>query len=132
MRLLKTFVVLALVAAAAWWLRGEPTSPALAPGTTMSAPASGLPAFLPPEAQRVVGLIARGGPFPYRRDGIVFQNREGRLPSAPRGTYHEYTVPTPGASDRGARRIITAGQPPAAYWYTDDHYRTFRRFEVTR
>lgn len=132
MRLLKTFVVLALIAAAAWWFRGEPTLPAPAPDATISAPASGLPAFLPPEAQRVVGLIARGGPFPYRRDGIVFQNREGRLPSAPRGTYHEYTVPTPGASDRGARRIITAGQPPSAYWYTDDHYRTFRRFEVTR
>ena len=89
------------------------------------------PEFLPPEAHDVLGRIARGGPFEYRQDGGVFQNRERRLPSRPRGYYREYTVETPGSGDRGARRIITGGAPPREYWYTDDHYRSFRPFEVS-
>lgn len=80
---------------------------------------------MPHEVQQTLGLIKRGGPFPYARDGIVFQNREHRLPPRPRGYYHEYTVPTPGLSSRGARRIIS-GQP-GEYYYTPDHYRTFWR-----
>ncbi len=82
-------------------------------------------ADLPPEAHTTLRLIDQGGPFPYRRDGVVFGNYERRLPMRPRGYYHEYTVPTPGARDRGARRII-AGNDGERY-YTDDHYRTFRR-----
>jgi guanyl-specific ribonuclease Sa len=89
------------------------------------------PGFLPPEAHDVLERIARGGPYEYRQDGNVFQNRERRLPSQPRGYYHEYTVETPGSRDRGARRIITGGEPPREYWYTDDHYRSFQRFEVS-
>ena len=69
---------------------------------------------------------------PHRRkDGSTFGNFEKRLPHKPRGYYHEYTVPTPGARDRGARRII-AGSPPESsgeYYYTDDHYRSFRRIK---
>lgn len=84
---------------------------------------------LPPEALATLQLIDRGGPFPYRKDGTVFQNRERLLPDQPRGYYREYTVQTPGARDRGARRIVTGGNPPAAYYYTDDHYRSFRRIE---
>ncbi len=80
---------------------------------------------LPPEARDTLALIAQGGPFPYRQDGVVFQNREGYLPSRPNGYYHEYTVKTPGSSDRGARRIIT-GEGGERY-YTDDHYVTFKR-----
>lgn len=97
-------------------------------------PRSRLPAFLPAEAGEVLQRIARGGPFEYRQDGSVFQNREHRLPSQPRGYYHEYTVATPGAPDRGARRIITGsaqGGVPREYWYTGDHYRSFQRFEVS-
>ncbi|HEY3528418.1 MAG TPA: ribonuclease domain-containing protein [Nocardioides sp.] len=82
-------------------------------------------AQLPPEAAYTVGLIRAGGPFPYDRDGVVFENREGLLPAEPSGYYHEYTVPTPGASDRGARRIIE-GSGGQLYW-TDDHYRSFER-----
>ena len=82
-------------------------------------------AQLPAEARKTVALIHAGGPFPYSRDGIVFGNREAQLPRQRRGYYHEYTVPTPGARDRGARRII-AGERGELY-YTDDHYRTFRR-----
>lgn len=84
---------------------------------------------LPPEAGETLRLIETGGPFPYDRDGTVFQNREGRLPQRPRGYYREYTVPTPDSRDRGARRIVTGGDPPAEFFYTDDHYRSFRRIE---
>ncbi len=80
---------------------------------------------LPPQARATLALIEKGGPFPYRQDGVVFQNRERVLPVRARGYYHEYTVPTPGSRDRGARRIITGGQ--AERYYTDDHYRSFRR-----
>ncbi len=85
---------------------------------------------LPPAAAATVQLIERGGPFPYpSNDGVVFHNNEHRLPAEPDGYYHEYTVPTPGSSDRGARRMITgrAGE----YWYTGDHYETFQRVDVT-
>lgn len=80
---------------------------------------------LPAEARQTLALIRQGGPFPYRKDGTVFQNRESRLPAQARGYYREYTVPTPGAQNRGARRIV-AGQG-GDFWYTADHYRTFRR-----
>ncbi|MCM5570245.1 ribonuclease N1 [Burkholderiaceae bacterium FT117] len=82
---------------------------------------------LPPEARATYSLIRKGGPFPYSKDGTTFFNREGLLPARPRGHYREYTVPTPGAKNRGARRIVVGGDPPADFWYTDDHYRSFRR-----
>jgi ribonuclease T1 len=82
-------------------------------------------ADLPPEAAHTLDLIRAGGPFPYDRDGVVFENREGLLPDESSGYYHEYTVPTPGESDRGARRIIS-GSGGELYW-TDDHYRSFER-----
>lgn len=82
-------------------------------------------ADLPPQARQTVELIDAGGPFPYSRDGVVFANRERLLPRQAKGWYHEYTVKTPGSSDRGARRIIT-GKDGAMY-YTDDHYDSFRR-----
>jgi ribonuclease T1 len=80
---------------------------------------------LPREALRTLELIKRGGPFPYTRDGTVFGNRERRLPLREQGYYREYTVPTPGAKDRGARRIVAGRQ--TEYYYTEDHYQTFRR-----
>lgn len=91
-----------------------------------------LPTFLPPEARQTLALIAAGGPFTLHHDGSVFGNYEHLLPEMPRGYYHEYTVATPGARDRGARRIITGGTPPAVYYYTDDHYRSFHKFTVSR
>ena len=113
---------------------GSVTTPAATPSAlprTSTGAASGVPAFLPAEARDVLQRIAQGGPFEHRQDGSVFQNREHRLPPQPRGYYHEYTVETPGSSDRGARRIITGGMPPSDYWYTDDHYRSFQHFEAT-
>lgn len=88
---------------------------------------------LPPEARATLVRIRQGGPFRYRQDGVVFFNREGHLPERPRGYYHEFTVPTPGRRDRGAQRII-AGRGETndlrssnEYYYTPDHYRSFRR-----
>ena len=80
---------------------------------------------LPPEAHDTIRLIARNGPFPYRQDGVVFENRERLLPAKATGYYHEYTVKTPGSPDRGARRLIRGGQNEL--YYTDDHYDSFRR-----
>jgi ribonuclease T1 len=80
----------------------------------------------------MVHRITNGGPYEHRQDGAVFGNYEGLLPAQPRGYYHEYTVQTPGVRSRGARRIVTGGTPPVVWYYTDDHYRSFRRFEVGR
>lgn len=98
------------------------------------APAPELPtvalAALPAEAQHTQRLILAGGPFPYGRDGTTFFNRERLLPAQPRGFYREYTVPTPGARDRGARRIVCGGRAPTApqaCYYTADHYASFAR-----
>ena len=82
-------------------------------------------ADLPREAHQTLALIKDGGPFPYSRDGVVFGNYEKRLPLRQRGYYREYTVKTPGRHDRGARRIVTGRGNE--YYYTDDHYRSFRR-----
>jgi ribonuclease T1 len=90
-------------------------------------------AELPVQARETLALIKRGGPFPYRKDGSTFHNREKRLPLRPRGYYSEYTVRTPGSRDRGARRIVAGrgatGRPATSgeYYYTNDHYETFRR-----
>ena len=87
-------------------------------------------AQLPPQARETLQLIKRGGPFPYRRDGTVFGNYEKILPQHPRGYYHEYTVETPGAHDRGARRIVCGAFPEC--YYSDDHYQTFKRIREER
>jgi ribonuclease T1 len=87
-------------------------------------------AELPPEAKATDRLIRTGGPFPYPKDGMVFGNRERLLPVKPRGFYREYTVKTPGARDRGARRIICGGRVPThpeACFFTGDHYASFSR-----
>jgi ribonuclease T1 len=80
---------------------------------------------LPREARETLALIKKGGPYPYAKDGVVFGNREGQLPKQKRGYYHEFTVKTPGERTRGPRRIVSGA--PGEYWYTDDHYATFRR-----
>jgi len=85
---------------------------------------------LPPEAQSTHRLVLSGGPFPYPKDGVVFGNRERLLPPAKRGFYREYTVRTPGARNRGARRIVCGGVPPTqpeTCFYTQDHYNSFQR-----
>ncbi|NJD31229.1 MAG: ribonuclease [Gammaproteobacteria bacterium] len=115
-----------------WWSTTNRPAPATAAARATDARAGRYPTFLPPEAIGTLHAIERGGPYPYARDGVVFQNRERRLPGRPRGYYREYTVETPGAGDRGARRIVAGGDPPEVFYYTDDHYRTFRRVEIER
>jgi ribonuclease T1 len=114
---LRRYLLCAVVFAAAGMPVVSPAR-ALAPIETVSVHE------LPREAQVTLDLVRRGGPFPYRRDGIEFQNRERRLPPRPRGYYHEYTVVTPGARDRGASRIIAGDRE---YYFSADHYRSFRR-----
>lgn len=103
-------------------------------GASQAAPARGsftevTLAELPAQAGRTLALIRSGGPFPYRKDGSVFGNRERLLPLRHRGYYTEYTVPTPAAPDRGARRIVAGGDPARSseFYYTDDHYASFRK-----
>ena len=122
-----------------WWWVGQGSvgplgqqgggSPASSRSAAVPGPrdTSGLPpvaeADLPTQARQTLRLISAGGPYPYARDGAVFQNRERLLPRKAGGYYHEYTVPTPGEGDRGARRIIV-GNGGERYW-TADHYTTF-------
>lgn len=87
-------------------------------------------AELPLQGRQTYAAILNGGPFRHEKDGTVFGNRERQLPRERRGHYREYTVETPGSRDRGARRIVCGGEkspPPAACWYTADHYASFRR-----
>ncbi len=104
------------------------TSVAVAPAEGANAGKSGLEivkaASLPPEARTTLKLIEANGPFPYSRDGVVYNNLEKILPKQAKGYYHEYTVVTPGSKDRGARRIIAGGK--GERFYTDDHYASFK------
>ena len=134
----RSVIVVALLAMALAWAvadRGA-EQPVGAAEAAMETPADrgfrrsqDWPGFLPPEARETLRRIEAGGPFPYRQDGGTFQNRERLLPPRARGYYREYTVETPGSRDRGARRIVAGGDPPVEYFYTDDHYRSFRRFD---
>lgn len=131
---LLSFVILLLGACGAN-VRQEASSPIVASAPANSGAAfrekSSLPpdeiavADLPAEARQTLLLITNGGPFPYAKDGSVFGNREGLLPARRRGYYQEYTVQTPGAKDRGARRIIAGSK--GEYYYTQDHYGSFKR-----
>lgn len=107
----------------------RPTATPTRPPRVTATPNDGLATIrfddLPRQAQETIRLIDRGGPFPYRQDGTVFQNRERLLPRQSSGYYREYTVVTPGESDRGARRIV-AGASGELY-YTADHYASFKR-----
>lgn len=128
-------LLLFLALAAGFGLGGPAQGRQPPPGGSAQALAGIALAELPPEARQTLSLIQRGGPFPYpNKDGSVFGNFEKRLPQQPRGYYREYTVPTPGRDDRGARRIVAGRGSPEGdtasfgeYYYSGDHYRSFRR-----
>lgn len=105
---------------AALWLSSGQAEPIMQAGLPVIAVSE-----LPAEARDTLRAIKQGGPFAYERDGAVFRNYERVLPKQARGYYREYTVKTPGAHTRGARRIV-CGQPVDCY-YTADHYQTFKR-----
>lgn len=104
------------------WAREAPQASTGVPGTIEQAQ-------LPPEAVATLNSIAAGGPYRYPKDGVVFGNFERLLPPHRRGYYHEYTVPTPRARNRGARRIVCGGPPRRIdnCFYSDDHYNSFKR-----
>lgn len=85
---------------------------------------------LPEQVAQTIALVRANGPFPYSRDGAVFHNREHRLPEQRDGYYHEYTVPTPGESGRGARRLVAGA--PGEFYYSADHYESFVRVDPDR
>ncbi len=131
-------LLLALIVAAALWLtQGDSHTPSADPSpATSSGQTSGQTSVvtglstiavsdLPREASETLRVIDDGGPFPYDRDGVTFENREALLPQRAKGYYQEYTVETPGRGDRGARRIVT-GSGGELYW-TDDQYSSFSR-----
>jgi len=122
-------LTLTLVLAAAlgtFLVQAKAPTPQLLPGSAVASVAfTGLPV----QGREVMAQIHQGGPFRYEKDGTVFGNRERQLPGQKRGYYREYTVPTPGLSHRGARRIVCGGQRPQApdaCYYTEDHYSSFR------
>lgn len=98
-------------------------------GTVVEPGASVALSSLPLQGLETYQRIHQGGPFPYEKDGVVFGNRERLLPAQKRGYYREYTVKTPGARNRGARRIVCGGPAttPDACFYTADHYASFRK-----
>jgi len=127
----KAWVVVAAVALAAAVGVQARTSPEGSSPLVTRAPSDTITlAALPPQGRDVMVQIRQGGPFRYEKDGTVFGNRERLLPRHKRGFYREYTVPTPGLSHRGARRIVCGGiqlQAPEACYYTEDHYASFKR-----
>ena len=105
----------------------DPTTPPVSasgvPGADSGLPVQSL-SSLPEQVRATWELVGKGGPFPYpRNDGVTFQNREKRLPAKPSDYYREYTVPTPGSDDRGARRLVTGSSDEV--YYTADHYESF-------
>ncbi|MGH3714247.1 MAG: ribonuclease domain-containing protein [Micromonosporaceae bacterium] len=132
---LATVLALVLALSGAVWLAGcevgAPAGTSRTPSTS-DTPRSGLPqvavAELPAEARDVLETIERGGPYDYPQDDQEFRNRERRLPERERGYYREYTVPTPGEADRGARRLVV-GEDGDVY-YTADHYESFRQVRL--
>lgn len=124
-------VLLVVIVAVAGFtfLFGAKSSPQPKPVDTSGARGTVAESALPPQAQQTIDRINAGGPFPFSRDGVVFNNREGLLPIQPSGYYHEFTVPTPGSSDRGARRIVNGSG--GFFFYSADHYRTFRQIVLS-
>lgn len=122
-------LVVGLIAVAGYLARRSTTDSVPTPASSVATPVSGLATVkagdLPKEAQQTLTLIDSNGPFPYDKDGSVFGNNEKLLPRKPNGYYREYTVPTPGSRDRGARRLV-AGRDGDVY-YTGDHYESFRQ-----
>jgi len=118
-----------LVGVAVGWTANRLAGPDGVPTTAAATPRSGLPTValgdLPVQARETLALVDGGGRLPYAKDGTTFNNFEGLLPARPRGYYREYTVPTPGEPDRGARRLVVGGEGDV--YYTDDHYQSFRQ-----
>jgi ribonuclease T1 len=126
-----TAYAMAMVLAAVLALAGADV--ALAKGPVLPEAVTGATVALdelPKQGRETYAQILKGGPFAYDKDGVVFGNRERILPAQKRGYYREYTVKTPYARNRGAKRIVCGGTEPTApeaCYYSDDHYASFKR-----
>jgi ribonuclease T1 len=132
-RITAALVALVVLVLAGWLVKGQAAEAPASPSPEPTAPTAAPTALsaLPHEAAGTWELIQRGGPFPFpRNDGAVFDNREKLLPAKESGYYHEFTVPTPNSTDRGARRLVTGAAKEL--YYTGDHYRTFVRVDPDR
>lgn len=127
---LVALLALLVVGYVARTVRDDGTGSGHSSGSSQASGAAVALSSLPVQARQTVALIKAGGPFPYSQDGVVFRNAEGLLPKEKSSYYHEYTVTTPGSADRGARRIITGSA--GEYYYTADHYESFRRVDLNR
>ncbi len=128
-------VLASLVLSCVTWLPTEALARRLDTPETLATLSVVALSSLPSQAQDVHRLIYAGGPFRYSKDGTVFGNRERLLPRQPRGFYREYTVPTPGVRDRGARRIVCGGKDdrrPETCFYTRNHYQSFQQIDPRR
>jgi RHS repeat-associated protein len=102
-----------------------------------SPPVQHAPGSLPyknlvPEAKTVLEQIRTGAPTRYpKHDAVDYFNLNGYLPQSKKGNrYLEYTVPDPGSTDRGPRRLVLGGLSstgPKNVYYTGDHYVTFKK-----
>jgi guanyl-specific ribonuclease Sa len=144
-RLTVALVGLVALVVVGWFVKGNTSTPppeqkkpvvtstvqgAAVPGANSGLDVQAL-SKLPAEAGATWKLIEANGPFPYpRNDGVTFENREKRLPQKKSGYYKEYTVPTPGSQDRGARRLVTGAEKEV--FYTGDHYSTFVVVDVKK
>lgn len=131
-RITAALIGLIVLVLGGWFVQDAVTDDAPAPTSSSGSPVAGADSglavkplsSLPSEAKDTWKLIEAGGPFPYpRNDNVVFGNREKLLPLKQSDYYREFTVKTPGSSDRGARRLIT-GKSKELY-YTGDHYSSF-------
>ena len=90
------------------------------------------PNYITKNEARALGW--EGGSVERYKDGAAiggdsFGNREGRLPEAPGRHYTECDIDTDGYGSRGSRRLIFSDD--GLYFYTADHYETFREVTVT-
>ena len=87
-------------------------------------------------------------PLPFKEDGQTFLNKEGKLPSMPKGYYQEYTLIIPKDADqqfyvgetqysaypsygaRGAERIVIGGG--RTIYYTPTHYDSFVEIKLVK
>ena len=115
--------IIALLAISWFQTNPQTHAPSTTPSTTSQNSFS-------PELEHTIRLIQNNGPYPHKQDNSIFHNREKRLPIKPRGYYREYTVRTPHLNHRGAKRVVTGGNPPVTYYYTEDHYQSFIKLKV--
>lgn len=96
----------------------------------------------------LIDKIAKCVKLPYKEDGQIFKNKEGKLPQMENGYYREYTLvlpkdaqqqfyigqtqytALPSLSERGPERIVIGGG--SVIYYTPTHYASFVKIDITQ